>query len=167
MKEAIPYAQRYVHAQVRSDGIHPTFVDFTLDPAVNGVSRVRVHQAHWPVGQEWPLLPAGHRCPLFLYSLSSEAREGSDQGHWFGSARWAEEAANPWHSQHPLHPTLGQVVQGSVIDRAGLRSAVIRLDGYSGASGLLEAFLSRDEVPGLNGNLTLEKPFPLGHAGGV
>lgn len=162
MKEAIPYAQRYVHAQVQPDGIHPTFVDFTLDPAVNGVSRVRVLQAHWPIGQEWPLLPSGHRCPLFLYSLSSEAREGSDQGHWFGSARWAEEAVNPWHSQHPLHPSLGQVVQGSVIDRAGLRSAVIRLDGYNGASGLLEAFLSRDEVPGLNGNLTLESLFPSG-----
>lgn len=157
-KASLPYAQRYVIAKLRPDGINAESADFILNEPVNGVSHVRVKREHGAMsgGNNWADLGKSYSCRLFLYDLSA------DDDHWFGSALWAEEHANPWHGAHPLHPALGMVVQGSVIRHARPWSAVIRLDGYDGAAGLLEAFLHREEVPGLNSRLSLESLFPIG-----
>lgn len=158
LKASIPYAQRYVLAKLRPNGVNADFSDFILNEPLNGVDRVRVYREHDPTteGDNWAYLEKGQPSRLFLYDMQA----GGD--HWFGSALWAEEHANPWHGSHPFHPVIGQVIQGTVIRHARPESAVIRLDGHDGAAGLLEAFLDRNEVPGLNSKLTLESLFPVG-----
>lgn len=158
LKAYLPYAQRYVLARLRPDGVNTEFTDFILLEPVNGVDRVRVNREHSLNGEvsDYADLQRGQSCKLFLYDLQA----GGD--HWFGSAIWANELVNPWHGSHPFHPAIGQVIQGSVIGHAKPGSGIIRLDGLSGAAGLLEAFLDRNEVPGFHSKSTIETLFPLG-----
>ncbi|WP_280154896.1 ATP-binding protein [Piscinibacter sp. XHJ-5] len=139
MIEKLNFEQRFASGRVRS--IHVNFVDIELVEPVQGIRLARVMRPHWPPEQDrWLVGDQVER--LFIYDLSTEAKQGNAIGHWFASVLWATAARNPWERSHPDHPAIGRVLDGEVAQIAGARDVIVRL-----GDSLMEGFLNLSEVP--------------------